>query len=260
MSNEVQTQPAGGAVAALSGLKQGLANVTKTMPSTNTDPFLRMQKDGLWIYGADNVEVQEKSLWAINIMSLQHGYSCWTNYPDEKDKKNEIKGEVMVAATQPIPGRDTLAVYHDEDGHVCEWREQYSFPLRCMNGDDTGVQVRYSTTSVGGIGAVKDIIAAVMRQLDRDPDNPIPIVLLQCDSYQNKKYGKTYFPIFLIKKWAPLAEDADAAMEQATEPTPEAKPAVEPTEPESAPRTEAQAAAPADGEAPKRRRRRRPAA
>lgn len=260
MSNEVQTQPAGGAVAALSGLKQGLANVTKTMPSSNTDPFMRMAKDGTWIYGADNVDVQDGSLWAINIMSLQHGFSCWTNY---NKKKNEKKGEVMVSSSQPLPERATLPVYHDDDGNTCDWREQYSFPLQCMSGEDTGMQTLYNTTSFGGTAAVKNLLGAVMLQLDKDPGNPIPLVALQNDSYQHPKYGKTYNPVFVIKKWAPLAEDASEAMEQATEPTPADNPPVEPEETASAP-TAAQTApseeTTTNDATPVRRRRRRPAA
>lgn len=189
------------AIAALSNLKAGIVNVASTITTAGGDPYLRLLKDGSWVYGAENVEIEEGSEWAINPLSLMHGFSAWTDY---KKKANEKLGEVMVQAFQALPPRTDLREIKDEEGNVCEWNQQLSLQFQCLNGEDEGTQVQYNTTSVGGMKAVKEILNAIARQLEKDEDNPVPVVLLKSDSYQHRSYGKTYFPIFEIIDWVPL--------------------------------------------------------
>ena len=193
------------AVAALSSLKQGLQNVAATIVATGGDPFLRLLTDGTWCYGAENVEVQTDSLWAVNPYSLQHGWVSWTDHPGKQ--ANEIVGEVMVPMTSPLPPKTEL----QDTGW--EWSQQLSIQLKCLTGEDVGTQVMYKTTSVGGMNAVKALIAKLMTQLDADPDNPVPVLTLDMDSYQHKKWGKTYTPIFDVKKWIALDAEPDEQVE-----------------------------------------------
>src|SRR5690606_30092879 len=97
---------ASNAVASLSSLKSGLQNVASTIVTAGGDPFLRLLTDGTWVYGADNVEVQEGSLWALNPFSIMHGWVSWTDHPGKQ--ANEIVGEVMVPAGQPLPAQTEL--------------------------------------------------------------------------------------------------------------------------------------------------------
>lgn len=189
------------AIAALNNLKAGLVNVASTITTAGGDPYLRLLKDGSWVYGADNVEIEEDSKWAINPLSLMHGWSAWTDY---KKKANEKLGEVMVPAFQALPPRTDLRELKDEEGNTCEWNQQLSLQFQCLTGEDEGTQVQYNTTSVGGMKAVKELLNAIARQLDTDPDNPVPVVLIESDSYQHKSWGKTYFPVFEIVDWVPL--------------------------------------------------------
>lgn len=205
------TQKSSSAVAALSNLKAGLVNVASTITTAGGDPYLRLLKDGGWVYGADNVEIEEGSEWAINPLSLMHGWSAWTDY---KKKANEKLGEVMVPASAPLPPRADLREIKDEDGNACEWNQQLSLQFQCLNGEDEGTQVQYNTTSVGGMKAVKEILNAIARQLETDMDNPVPVVELSSDHYQHKTYGKTYFPVFEIIKWVPLDEQIKDPVKQ----------------------------------------------
>ena len=226
MTREMTEQKTGGALAGIASLKKGLQNVQQTMPSVGTEPFLRMGTDGIWVYGAENIEVEEGSLWAVNVMSLKHGFSAWTDYK-RKDKddtrKNKKVGDVMVPSSQPIPPRSGLPEALDEDGDDCEWKEQYSVMLQCVTGGDKGEQVLYNTTSLGGTRAINDLISAVMAQLDADESKPVPVIALETDHYQHSNWGRTYVPLLIIKQWVPMEQTADAAMEQAEpEPEPEA--------------------------------------
>lgn len=206
MSNLATAKPAGNAVAALAGLRAGLANVAASTPMRITDPFMRMGTDGVWIYGAENIEVEEGSEWAINPLSIRHGYSCWTSYPAKAKKKNELKGEVMVGAASPKPGRETLQTFTDPEYGDWEWKDQVSFSLMCVSGEDKGVVVLYKTSSVGGLNACGALIETIIKQLDDDPTKPVPVVLLENDSYTHKTYGKTYTPILKIVSWHGLPE------------------------------------------------------
>lgn len=221
----LQTAAAGGALAALQNLRTGLQNVQAALPATGGDPFLRMEKDGSWVYGQENVEVERGSLWAMNILSIKHGYSCWTNYeqePGKARKKNEKLGENMVPSHLPKPILPTPVQHAGEEW---PWRDQVSFMLMCTNGEDKGTQVLYPTTSVGGISAINKLISEIAAQLDKDPNHPVPLIELLSDSYVHKVYGKTYVPILEIRGWAPFADDLaniDAEVEDAKEAVAEA--------------------------------------
>lgn len=218
--NEVTRRTGSSAVAALSNLKAGLTNVVQTIATTGSDPYLRLLKDGSWVYGAENVEVEDKSEWAINPLSLKHGFCAWTDY---KKKANEKMGEVMVPAFVPLPDRGTLQDVKDENGEACRWDQQLSLQLQCLTLEDTGVQVQYNTTSVGGMNAVAKLIEAILKQLETDEANPVPVVIMGSSSYQHKTYGKTYVPEFEIVDWVPLDENIKAPIGNADTPDSDTK-------------------------------------
>lgn len=266
MSNVATRGSSSTAIAALGGLKQGLQNVASTIVTAGGSPFLRMLQDGSWVYGAENIEVEEGSKWAINPLSIEHGWVSWTDH-DKKGATNEIVGEVMVPMTSPLPAQTDLR----DTGW--EWSQQLKFTLLCLNGEDKGEQVEYKTTSVGGMNAMKAVIASIMKQLDIDADRPVPCVELNTDHYQHKKYGKTYTPIFNIVEWVELSDEAPEVEQEDpdSDQTPEAAQetvAISKADREAAMRQVAQelkaergadkappAEDPADNAAPRRRRR-----
>lgn len=200
--NTVAKQTGSSAIAALQSLKSGLVNVQSSLPATSGDPLLRMGRDGLWVYGPENVEVEEGSLWAVNPMSIKHGYVCWTDHDQKKGpKKNELLGERMVPMTQPKPAKEQLPDLG------WDWVDQVAFDLVCVSGEDKGEQVSYKTTSVGGVRAVHGLIDMIIKQIDADPGNPVPCITLETDTYDHKVWGKTYVPIFQLRNWVPLTDD-----------------------------------------------------
>jgi hypothetical protein len=91
--------------------------------------------------------------------------------------------------------------------------------LKCLTGEDAGLECRYTTTSVGGKRAVQTLAVAIAAQVEKDADKPVPIVILKKDHYQHRSYGRIYTPVFEIIEWvsmdgedvqeldAPAAED-----------------------------------------------------
>lgn len=202
----------GNAVAALQNLKAGLRNVISTIPSRSGDPFLRLLKDGQWVYGQENVEVEPGSRWAVNPLSIRHGYVSWTDYGEDSRKANEIVGEMMVPVNEPLFTRDQLS------NTGWDWAQQIAMQLRCVSGEDVGTQVLYKVTSVGGMGAAQKLLTAIDAQLDADIDHPVAIVELLTDHYQHKRWGKTYTPVIEVRGWASL--DGDMAAEEAEQAAP----------------------------------------
>lgn len=249
MANEVARPAAAGAIASLSNLKTGLQNVASAIVARGGDPFLRLLTDGSWVYGADNVEVEEGSLWALNPHSLQHGWVSWTDRK-EKGSTNEVVGEVMVPLTSSLPDASGLR----DTGW--SWTQQLSLQLQCISGEDVGTSVRYKTTSVGGTNALKGLINKLIAQLDVDPAHPVPIVELLSEHYQHKTYGRTYAPIFEVKSWSGL--DAVTADEVPADDAGDevAPPPAEPSAADQLLEQEAARAAASQPNAPVRRRRR----
>jgi hypothetical protein len=91
------------------------------------------------------------------------------------------------------------------------------FSLKCVNGEDAGLEVRYTVTSVGGKRAVQGLAAAIAAQVETNPDLPVPVVRLKKEHYQHKEYGRIFTPIFEIVGWVNLDGKATSGEAAAAE-------------------------------------------
>lgn len=167
-------------------------------------PFLRLLKEGLWVYGADDIEVQPGSLWAANPTSLMDGFCAWGD--------SELLGEEMQPMTSPTP---LLASQMADVG--APWKRQIAVQMVCLNGEDQGQAVLYKTSSKGGLKAASGLIDAIIEQIELGSSDIVPIMKLETDSYKHKKYGKIYTPVLDIAEWRSLTD----APEPTTDPVPE---------------------------------------
>ena len=202
-------------------------------------PFIGINNSGVWAYGQDRMEVQENSVWAIDVRSLKHGYIAW---PDQKAKERKPLGEKMVAASQPLPSITSLP----DVGQP--YQLQFSFEMLCVSGGDAGATALYKNGSYGAKVIVQDLVGKVRAQAQADPSKLCPKVVLAIRSYEHKEWKKIiHNPVLQIQEWIPF-EDYDSYASGA-EPEPiavEAKPARRaPTpEPEVAARGNGRRAAP----------------
>ena len=179
----------------VSSLSSALRSIKENSGSSGS-VILKMDKAGHWVFGADQTEVEVDSMWAVNPFSFVHGYICWGD--------GEVLGEKMVAITEPLPEM-TEAPSTAKRG----WERQVGLSLKCLSGEDKGVEVRFSSTSVGGKRAVQDIAAALAEQVDKDQSKPVPVILLGKSHYSHKAYGKIYTPEFIIKDWVALDKEPE---------------------------------------------------
>jgi hypothetical protein len=158
--------------------------------------IIKMDKTGHWVFGADQTEVEDDSTWAVNPFSFVHGYIAWGD--------GEVLGEKMVSVSQPLPELDA-APPNAKKG----WETQVGMSMKCLSGEDKDMEVRYTTTSVGGKRSVQALAVAIATQVETDSNKPVPIVSLKKEHYSHKSYGRIYTPIFDIQSWVGM--DADKA-------------------------------------------------
>ena len=171
--------------------------------------ILKMDKTGHWVFGADQTEVEDDSTWAVNPFSFVHGYIAWG--------EGDVLGEKMVPVADPLPEMDVAPA-----GAKRGWELQVGMSLKCMSGEDKGLEVTYNVTSVGGKRAVQKLALDIAAQVEKDQTKPVAVVRLKKEHYTHKSYGRIYTPIFDITSWIGLDGQADEM--PASEPAADAAP------------------------------------
>jgi hypothetical protein len=165
--------------------------------------IIKMDKGGHWVFGAEQTEIEEGSTWAVNPLSFVHGFIAWGD--------GEVLAEKMVSIANPLPDLDEAPT-----GAKKGWESQVGMSLKCVSGEDKGLEARYTVTSVGGKRAVQTLAVALADQVEKDQSKPVAIVRLKKDSYQHKSYGKIYTPVFEIVEWMSMDGEApEVAAEEA---------------------------------------------
>lgn len=163
--------------------------------------ILKMDKTGHWVFGADQTEVEADSKWAVNPFSFVHGWIAWGD--------GVVLGEKMVALTDPLPDMDGAP-----PNSARGWEKQVGFSLKCLTGEDKGLEARYTATSVGGKRGFETLASAFANQVSQDESKPVPVVLLKKEHYQHKSYGRIYTPVFEIVEFVsmdgPVEEEEEA--------------------------------------------------
>jgi hypothetical protein len=185
-----------------SGNLPSVASLTTALRSIETEigpagvVIIKMDKTGHWVFGADQTEIEDDALWAINPFSFVHGFIAWGD--------GEVLGEKMVSVSQPLPELDA-APPNAKKG----WEAQVGLSMKCISGEDKGMEARYTTTSVGGKRSVQALAVAIATQVEKDQTKPVPVVLLKKEHYTHKSYGRIYTPVFDIQEWVTM--DVEAA-------------------------------------------------
>lgn len=186
-------------------LSTALRSLETEVGGSGGNVILKMDKTGHWVFGADQTEVEDGSHWAVNPFSFIHGYIAWGD--------GDVLGEKMVSVAEPLPELDATP-----SGAKRGWETQVGLSLKCVSGEDKGMEARYSTTSVGGKRAVQELAVAIAAQVDADASAPVPVVVLGKSHYTHKSYGRIFTPIFDIQKWMAMdGDDAAPAEVQETE-------------------------------------------
>lgn len=248
---------AGAGLISREDLAKGLQNVAQSIPQVGGEyQFLKMDKGtGEWSYGAQETLIEPGSLWAVNPLSIAHGWVCW-----DSDAGGAPIEEIMVPFTRPQPDRSSLPpVGNGVKGKPLGYQKQMGFQCVCVldpgaDGEDTdvGVKAEYKQSSVGAMKAFASIVDKVLARVQKGENSIVPIIKLKSDRYKHDKYGWIQNPIFEIVEWR--------AMDDATPPEADEDDAggdADGEDPELTKAYQAEAAKnAAEAEAPRRRQRR----
>jgi hypothetical protein len=195
----------GGALASLTALGAVLNSVdTASVIGRSGLPMLQFksrESNGTWMFGQERNFPEDGSHWAVNPMTFRWGYVCFGN------DKTRPPRDRLVPVSQPKP--DVMEL---PDQGNAEWQEQWTVNLKCVNGTDSGTEVVFKSTTIGGIQAVAALIEAVRDRINSSQhDGKVaPIVRLEKDSYQHSQYGRVYTPVLMIVDWMTLDGPAPA--------------------------------------------------
>jgi hypothetical protein len=233
-------------------LMKGIEQTRSTIGTAGGKAFMRMTRAGDFIYGPQNIDVQDGSHWAVNLASLEHGWICWGD--------GELLGQIMVDVRLPQPMRPPAI-----EGYSFE--PQFGMNLACISGDDHGLEVIYKNNSLGFKKAFDQLLADIRARYLIDQQFYWPVIELHSSSYPHKKYNIIFEPIFKIVGWADAEGNLQTnkpravASPQAATPRKRAAVAVEPvSEPEAVSEPEVTEDAPAPAPVARQGQRRRPAA
>ena len=215
--NEVATRPTTGfGLINREDLAKSLNNAAVSMPSVGGDQqYLKMltkgRDAGTWVYGQEETEVEEGSLWAINPLSIKHGYVAWDTHAGGAPVQ-----EIMVSINRQLPSKDSLPVLppgtpSKKAPNVpvdLEYADQRSFDAVCISGADEGVTVEYKQSSAGSMKLFSKVVNALLDQVSKG-DDIVAVGKWGFSSYDHKTYGEIYNPEFEIVEWRTV-EDTSA--------------------------------------------------
>jgi hypothetical protein len=98
------------------------------------------------------------------------------------------------------------------------------FELKCLDGEDEGVEVIYKAQSMGGTQASGNLFAEFSKQLEwlrTNPSSPayiVPIVRVKSDFYTHQLHGQIFKPILKLVDWATMDMDRQDGAEPAPAP------------------------------------------
>lgn len=211
---DITTRPAAGLPADFgANLMKGIADTRSAIVVSDGKPFFRLLRDGTYVFGASNEEMQEGSQWAVNLASLSRGWVCWVD--------GELLGQVMASVQAPrLPQPAPVG------GHP--FVEQFGFDMVCLNGSDKGALVQYKNNSYGFKKAFDSLISAIAEQYGRDPVFYWPVLTFDAESYDHKRYGQIWNPIFNVVAWADAEGRIAGKASKVAAPDPAPEPATEP--------------------------------
>jgi hypothetical protein len=197
MSNLVKFS--GANLPSVTSLSTALRSIA-TDVGASTTAIIKMDRTGHWVFGADQTEAEADSTWAVNPFSFVHGFIAWGD--------GEVLGEKLVPVTEPLP--ELEAAPH---GAKKGWEPQTGLSLKCISGEDAGMEARFTTTSVGGRKAVQALAVEIAAQVEKDQSKPVPVVKLGKDHYTHKSYGRIYTPVFEVVEWVSMNGEVAEAKE-----------------------------------------------
>jgi hypothetical protein len=182
-------------------------------------------KTGGWTAGPQSTEIAIGTELVAIVPALLVGFVRWED--------GELAGQEMVPLKPDYDPRAMRASLGDtdralwpkgEDGQPEDpWKEAALLPMKNLT---TGAEYTYSTSSIGGVRAVKRLVGAYSKQIQAAPQTTaghLPVVALGTSSYQHadRKRGTIYNPVLEGLDWVHASRVTDKIAPPPEEPQPQ---------------------------------------
>jgi len=140
------------------------------------------QRTGGFVYGPDGIVPDPSSLWAVNPFSLQIGWVSWA----DRKKAGEIMAPIGQMPECPNNG--------------LEWKQQISFEMEAIAGEDKGEIVALSNSSNGALACWDDLLKNIAAR--PNVDYASAVCKLDIHHYFLNKWNKDiYEPRLIVVDW-----------------------------------------------------------
>ena len=136
-------------------------------------------------------------------MNYQEAYTGWTRWSEKKPVDQRLVKCADYARKEP---REDLGFtdknqWETNDRGIPQdpWQPSDRIVLRSM--DSSQDLLTFITGSVGGRNAIAKLLGKVARSVNA-AEGKMPVVELQCGTYDHDDYGVVSFPIFQVIDWA----------------------------------------------------------
>lgn len=185
----------------IAALEAGLKNLKETTASVKYLPRLVFSK-GVWSLDGGESFLEKDSEWVWFIDTMEHGYTCWTNYPKEMRTKNVLVAEEWSSFTEPRRKMNDLPEQYDpKTDAILEWKPATRVVMGCLKGVDKGTVVQFTTSTTGGLNLMDYVCEELVKRVNLDVKTVYPVTEFYSDMYTHTNYGLTHIPKARIVDW-----------------------------------------------------------
>lgn len=198
MANDMQKFFGGHQLPDRAKLSETLANFSAAKNSLMGKALLRLTKQGVWVFGADNEALKNGTLLVGNPSSLQAGYVAWYEGKIEGEKMQSINaGPVDPTTLGPVNSGSIPPGKKAPSGKG--WENQASIDL--ITKSDMPLSLVYKTSSLGGMKTLLTLAGEIAYGMSENPARVYPVIELDVDSYVHKEFGEVFTPVLSIVSW-----------------------------------------------------------
>lgn len=164
--------------------------------SARNSTFLKFSR-GDYIVSRDGRVLENGMRLIANMAAYSYGFVCWSgNRPVDQRMVTIAGGESRPWRCEL--GRDDQSMWEKRDGKVEDpWRETETIELA---DPKTSEVFLFSTSSIGGIGALRELSDAYGDALDQH-EGDWPIIAIEVRTWESERYGRQKSPSFPIVGW-----------------------------------------------------------
>ena len=198
MANDVQKFFSGHNVPSRETLTKSLSGFSAAKNALSGKALLRLTKDGVWVFGADNEKLREGTVLIANPASLSSGYIAWWMGKIEGEHMQTLALGPVDASTLPEVNSGSIPP-GKKQASGRGWEQQASIDL--MTQDATPLSMLYKSSSSGGLKALLGLAGEIAYGLGEDERRCYPMIELATDSYVHKEFGTVFTPELIITGW-----------------------------------------------------------